>query len=501
MLLHVLFVHSVAIYVHAIKRINVVPGRAVYCGALPTQSTDNLERRASAMRRSFCEIMDPPFNNDSKVRLRWLGDGQTICGAVNRRYLQSIPLVYVHFIEDHNSSTIDLDFAEQYFEELTEKLRRDKNQTVIRGLTCIQEYTKNLHILTYQTFQDFKQSCHHIGNPCSIEIVHRVLDRKLIPIPHRLDANLERVLPLRHHMQMIANNAVPTQVYWPLQHPALRIHLFPNEQAFIRHGAGIHNEIRADPKQIALVFASEAPQMMRWWWYWTANRTRIMQSFTANWRLFVAYSTTLSDPRVLNDKFRLARALHILFRISDFDKLQHVLMEMKKVPGYKPFAFGKMAEKIIRLIERITDENYHLHTAWSKEQARNMTLENKSKRLDLFLREWDHVVIAELGLKKCDRVGYWKFFSKAVRQIEDIPIDIEYGMAGDTVVIWKTVEFFLDPSYTMNIILLQGPDLERQLLKEMCLEHGFSWKSLRRCIEWIDYDSDQEESGNCINMS
>ena len=51
---------------------------------------------------------------------------------------------------------------------------------------------------------------------------------------------------------------------------------------------------------------------------------------------------------------------------------------------------------------------------------------------------------------------------------------------------------FLDPSYTINIVVLQGPDMDRAFLRGVCLEMGYSWKALRGAVKWIDYGDGQE---------
>ena len=68
--------------------------------------------------------------------------------------------------------------------------------------------------------------------------------------------------------------------------------------------------------------------------------------------------------------------------------------------------------------------------------------------------------------------------------------EMRYSVADAILTMWEIVEFRLDPSYTVNIVLLQGPDMDRGLLKRVCLQHGYSWKVLRDAVEWIDYDSE-----------
>ena len=51
---------------------------------------------------------------------------------------------------------------------------------------------------------------------------------------------------------------------------------------------------------------------------------------------------------------------------------------------------------------------------------------------------------------------------------------------------------YLDPSYTINIVVLQGPDMGRAFLRGVCLEMRYSWRALQSAVKWIDYDGDQE---------
>ena len=73
---------------------------------------------------------------------------------------------------------------------------------------------------------------------------------------------------------------------------------------------------------------------------------------------------------------------------------------------------------------------------------------------------------------------------------------VAFMVARDVLIWWKAVEVKLDPSYTVNILVLQGPDIDRALLKKACLESGYSWKALGPSIKWMDYDDEQEDSAD-----
>lgn len=468
-------------------------GRAVYCLNLPKQSTADLERRASVMRNSFCEILDPPIDDAVKVRLRWLGDEQT-CGAVRPRYLQIVPLVYIHYIEDHDGSQQDIDRTREFFTALAAKLRKDDTQTVTEELLHSHSDLLKHHVLTTLSFADFRKTCH--GQEVNLfpdGVVQRVIDRKLVPIPHRIHGQMNDVFRAKEYMTGIAHDASsnPIQSYFPLQRPALRIHLFADELALIQHGSELYDEIMDSPKQIAAMAASEAEYMTRWRFYWALDKHRITQSSAGNWRLFVAHSNILSDPDVLNDKRRLSNVVQTLLRIVEDQQLIWFLDKLKNVSGGRPVAFRKMIGKMKKLIALMRDESYRLYAPWNNDEARILTFEEKSKRLDKFLKEWEIIVMVELGLKKSEMRQILKHFGMAVQKFErEHPsAGIERGTASDQLVLWTACDFWLDPSYTVNILLLQGPDLSQRLLKKTCVELGFSWKALLPNIQWIDYEA------------
>ena len=509
MLLSLLLMHSVYwLSVDAIKRINIISGRAVFCGNLSKQRTDDLERRASVLRNSFSEILDPPLDDEGKVRLRWLGDEET-CAAVNRLYLHSVPLVFVHYIENNNGSETDLDLTIKFLDQLALKLRRDKSQILQRGMTSIHDKTQNRHVLTRLSYTDYHWACQQIENfpsRYSSGIVQRVLDRKLVSIPHRIHENVMR---LDEQLQNIASELSPKfwlkQFWFPLQRPTLRIHLFRNEQSFIRHGGAVWDEIINDPRHFTMMFANEAPQMIRWTGYWPSASTMAassgglhstMQSVNTDLHLLVDYSHSLSDPQVLKDRKRLSNTIHTIFLLGYPERLQQVLETMKKSPDWKPVSFSKTFRKILNLAEMMQDESHRHHRPWSKEQEQTLTLKEKAKALDVFVEKWTEIVMAELGLRKGDRDGFWKLFGIAIRERWVQSENIERLLAQDAVLVWKGMEHFFDPTFTLNIVLLKGPDMEQSLLKEVCLGYGYSWKALRNSIKRIDYDNDSGESSD-----
>ena len=511
MSLSLLLLHSTYwLSVDAIKRINVISGRAVFCGNLSKQRTDDLERRASLLRNSFSEILDPPLDDEGKVRLRWLGDEET-CAAVNRLYPRSVPLVYVHYIENNNGSETDLDLTIKFLAHLARKLRRDTSQILQRGLTSIHDKTENRHVLTRLSYADYHWASQQIENfpsRYSPEIVQRVLDRKLVPVSHRIH---EDIMRLDEQLKNIAGDNSPKfwlkQFWFPLRRPALCIHLFPNERSFIRHGGALCDEIIGDPRHFTMMFANEAPQMIRWTSYWpvakvlaasTGGLQRTMQSVNADLHLLVGYAHSLSDPQVLKDKRRLSSTIHTIIRLGYPERLQQVLETMKQSSEWKPVLFSKTFRKLLNLLQMMQDDSHRFRRCWREEQDQTLTLKEKAEALDVFEERWTEIVMAELGLRKGDRDGFWKLFGIAIRErwVSISSDNIDRLLAQDAVLVWKGMEHFFDPTFTLNIVLLKGPDIEQSLLKEVCLGYGYSWKTLKNSIKRIDYENEWEESSN-----
>ena len=507
MLMQLLLVQSITwLAVHGIRKVNVMPGRAVFVLAtLPKQSTDELERIASAFRSSFCEILDPAFDDESKVRLCWLGD-QEICGAVRRRYLQSVPLAYVHYIEDQDGSVEDTRVTLEYFKGLSQKLMKDDTQKVSRSSPEIHEGEKNCHWLsTASTFENnlhlasqYNIACQNADHfqfmPQPLEIVRKVLDRKLIGISHRIHESMGEAFALKASMKKSAGDEFCSkQSYWPLQRTALRIHLFPDEQSFISHGGELFDEIGNGPKHFATHYASKASDMMRWMMYWLFEPARVMLSTDADHHLLVECSRSLGDPQILNDRKRLTRTVHILLRLIQPKEIADISKKLLELTHLKP-GIVKPFRRFVHFLRILADQSHRFLHPWSKEQGQTMSLQEKSKALDAFVTQWDETVMAELGLRKGDRGcgGFWKEFGIVIREIWTDTEDAARHLVRNAIVLWRSIDEFFDPSFTTNIILLRGPDIKQKLLKEECLKLGFSWRNLRNSIQWIDYDCGEE---------
>ena len=188
-LISLLFLSTSRLFVQAAPgRFDATPGRT---GNLRQQSTEDLERRAACIRNSFCEILDPPFDDEGKVRVCWLGGDEQICGAVNPRYLQTIHLVFVHHIEGNDGSVKDFILTKQYIEHLYRKLIKDNTQTVVRPSTGVDEERtqhKDIHVLTGGSFENYVQSSQYVAELSSFgeEIAKRVRERNFISIAHRI---------------------------------------------------------------------------------------------------------------------------------------------------------------------------------------------------------------------------------------------------------------------------------------------------------------------------
>ena len=411
-----------------VRRIDLTPGRVVSCTKLPKQRTDHLERIASVFSNSLCEILDPPFDDKFKIRLRWLGDEQ-VCGAVNPRYIKSVvPLVYVHYIEDHDGSERDKNLTRKLFDELALKLNKDITQTVTAYLWFPHADTENLHVLTTMQWNEFRQTFRSEPSTTALytdEVFQRMLDWKLIPMTHRIHENTDIVQGWRSTMEGIGQNANPKQLYRPLQRPALRIHLFSDEWSFVHYGDELYDKIMNDSRQIAMLATSDPQKMERWWWYWYAVNSfsnQVSKCELQRGRLLAAYSQTVSDPEVWNDKNRLSRTLQILFRNigqDTFPDLHRVLERMAHLQGFKTTNQVRgIIGKIKNVIDLVGCEDHRLFAPWSREEGPGIgPLEDRSKLLDVFFKKWDTIVIAELGLRKADSRKFWKSYDQAVRDI------------------------------------------------------------------------------------
>ena len=494
---HCIIPSILCLSVQAMRRVSVIPGNAVFCGNLREQTTDDLEEIASKFRNSWCEIMDPPFDDKDRVRLRWLGDEET-CGAVSRRYLQSVPVVYVHYIEDNDGSKEDTDLAKECLAGLIRKLRRDRTQILVSTLMGIYDKTKNSHVL-FPSYSNYLKAYQDGASrsPCySEELVQRVLDRKIISIPHRIHESTTDFRSQREYIEGIANEASPEQSWSPSQRPALRIHLFPNEQSFIRYGGELYDEIKANPKSIALLTAPEASDLSRWWLHWDICQCRVPRSRTQCHRLFVAQCHSLSDPQVLKDKYKLTSKLFSLFILESSHELDQIVKKLPEMPGYRISIAKQKVARINRLKDLIQEEKCKLSDEARSDDGRQSSFEQKAKAVDEYLKKWHGIVMAELGLRKGDNDGFWELFSATAKEIGPAmtPMDIERETVKDILVLWKLVDKWLDPSYTVNLIAFKGPEVKQALLKEEAKKLNYSWKALRDSLEWIDYDGEQEEA-------
>ena len=500
MLLNHLFISSMFwLSVRAMRRISVIPGNAVFCGNLPNQTTDDLEEIASKFRNSWCEILDHPFDDKDRVRLRWLGDEETY-GAVNRRYLQTVPVVYVHYIEDNDGSKEDTDLAKDYTSELIEKLKRDETQTVA-PMTGINDKTKNKHVnfLSYSDYLKARKDCASQSPSYREELVQRVLDRKIIPIPHRIHNTMTDGPFQSKYMRGIARAALPEQSWSLSQRPILRIHLFPDEQSFTRNGGELYDEIKSNPKSIALLTAPDASELSRWWLYWDLNQFRTPRALNQNCRLFVAQCYSLDDPQVLKDKHKLTSKLFSLFRLESSDEFVQILQKLVEMPGYRISTAKQKVVRMNRLKNLIHEEKRRMFTLSDEmrsENDRQGNFEQKAKVVDEYLKKWHGIVMAELGLRKGDNDGFWKLFAAAAKELwpQKTPMDIERETVEDILALWRSVDRWLDPSYSVNAIVLRGPDMKQKLLKQEALKLGHSWKALRGSLQWSDYDCEQEEA-------
>ena len=498
MLLNHLFIPSMLwLSAQAIRRISVIPGNAVFCGNLPKQSTDDLEEIAFKFRNSWCEILDPPFDDKDRVRLRWLGDERT-SGAVRRRYLKSVPVVYAHYIEDNDESTNDTALAQEYISELKGKLKRDESQIVTTSWLSIYNKATKCHVLSesYSNYLKAYQDCASRSPSYGQDLVRRVLDRKIIPIPHRIHETMTLVRPHRYHMEEIAKQASPEQSWSLSQRPALRIHLFPNEQSFIRYGGELYDEIQVNPKSIAFLAAPDAPDLTRWWLQWDICPFRISPSLAQSARLFVTQWSTWSDPQVLRDKHKLTSKLYVLFSQPHSSPQVHQIMKkLPQMPGYRTKFNQKMA-RIKKLRELMREEKTRLEVKVRSEDGREFIVEQKAKAVDDYLKKWHGIVMAELVLRKGDNDGFWSLFAATAKEIgpEMTPMDIEREVVRDIIVLWKSVDRWLDPSYTMNLIVCKGPDVEQCKLKEEAQKLNYSWRALKGSLQWIDYDGVQEDA-------
>ena len=91
---------------------------------------------------------------------------------------------------------------------------------------------------------------------------------------------------------------------------------------------------------------------------------------------------------------------------------------MASLGGKTTNQYRVIFEKVHNAIQLVRNMDHRLYGPWSKEEGPKIrSLEERSKLLDVFFKEWDAIVIAELGLRKADFRKFWGFYSQAVRLI------------------------------------------------------------------------------------
>lgn len=61
--------------------------------------------------------------------------------------------------------------------------------------------------------------------------------------------------------------------------------------------------------------------------------------------------------------------------------------------------------------------------------------------------------------------------------------DIEQETVRDILALWKSTDRLLDPSYTVNLIIIKGPEMKQALLKQEAQKLNYSWKALRGSLQ------------------
>ena len=151
----------------------------------------------------------------------------------------------------------------------------------------------------------------------------------------------------------------------------------------------MYEEIINNRKQIALIAASDAAQMLTWAKLWHFEQNRIMRSSNVDVCLRKEAARKLTDPRVLKSKRLLSSALHTFFRIcKPSNVLQDLDRDWSDYPGYK-YQFGAKMKNIQKLLVLMTNKDHRLGDPWSEEQTKNMSAMEKSNRMDVFMKDWE----------------------------------------------------------------------------------------------------------------
>ena len=170
--------------------------------------------------------------------------------------------------------------------------------------------------------------------------------------------------------------------------------------------------------------------------------------------------------------------------------LNEVLSSMETMPEYKS-QFAKMRAKIKKFTET------HLMIRIPLRQLVNVTLSDRKEIIDSFMEKWKNATITELKVKKESK--FWSFFGSALIKLSATKLEKEYGddawrlqiypmMARDVIVLWSAMEHYLDPSYTLNVILYSRSMMDMfdsMLLMEACEVEGCSWTELEPYLQFV----------------
>ena len=127
----------------------------------------------------------------------------------------------------------------------------------------------------------------------------------------------------------------------------------------------------------------------------------------------------------------------------------------------------------------------------------NVNLEDVRTRVDRWWRERNRGITSRFDLIK--NIRFWIFFGSTIQKkmttlmVSDSKEGYFYSrLAKGTIELWSAMERNLDPSYTLNVILVgrsMNVAFDRTLLKETCIHHAHEcqWKMLRKSLEIDEY--------------
>ena len=475
---------------------------------------------------AFYEIIEAIDEDPEKVRLRWLGDYNTTT-EIESQYVRNIPRHFEHYIV--GGSTVSKSELDIYVDELEQKLKRDPSQTVLRRHDGI--FRISMHDLMTPT-RHFVSHCEQFPNIIDAQIQEmsetegvsmeekitvRVLARNMIWISHHVDAGLLTQIRSQHpYLQQITDSVSTKQSFYPLQRPLLRIHSFPDELTFLEQGSELHSEIMNDPKQITLILPSmPSVPANRFSLYWLPfPKHVIIRPSERLGLLFLMKLSAAVQQQVQNQWLKscaspvscrhftsfflcifqvdLEHNVHCLLSFMQHfpGLLTEVLSSMETIPEYKS-QFAKMGAKIKKFTAT------HLMIRIPLRQLVNVTLSERKEIIDSFMEKWKNATITELKVKK--EIKFWSFFGSALVKLGATKLEKEYGndawrlqiyalMARDVIVWWSAMEHFLDPSYTLNVILYSRSMMkmfDSMLLMEACEEEGCSWIELEPYLQFV----------------